>query len=179
MRLFFCILFYFFLTNAVYSSSISFNEKLNRFYILGKIELNDLSKVKKNIEKADSIFIRSEGGYRGKDIGKLVSQSNLPVYVGSFCYSACTMIILNSEQINASSESRFMFHDARLGSSSSVEEFKYYQNEILKIYVNAGANDKFIERVKTARKFDNSKYNQGWEIWLRCDELEKYFKFKN
>ena len=172
-------LFYFLLTNVAYSSSVSFNEKLNRFYILGKIELNDLSKIKKNVEKADSIFIRSEGGYRGKDIGKLVSQFNLPVYVGSFCYSSCTMIILNSEQINASSETRFMFHDARLDSSSSIEESKFYQSELLKIYVNSGANDKFIERVKTARKFDNSKYKQAWEIWLRCDELEKYFKFKN
>ena len=179
MRLFFCILFYFFLTNAVYSSSISFNEKLNRFYILGKIELNDLSKIKKNIERADSIFIRSTGGYRGGEIGELVSEFKLPVYVGSFCYSACTMITLNSEQINASPETRFMFHDARLVSSDSAEDAKFYQNESDKIYKNAGANNKFFERVKTARDFDKSNKKQGWEIWLRCDELEEYFKFKN
>lgn len=179
MKYFFSFLLYFFLTNIVYSSSVSFNEKLNRFYILGKIELNDLSKIKKNIERADSIFIRSTGGYKGGEIGKLVSEFKLPVYVGSFCYSACTMITLNSEQINASPETRFMFHDARLVSSDSAEDAKFYQNESDKIYKNAGANNKFFERVKTARKFDKSKNKQAWEIWLRCDELEEYFKFKN
>ena len=179
MKYFFSFLLYFFLTNIVYSSSVSFNEKLNRFYILGAIELNDLSKIKKNIERADSIFIRSTGGYRGEEIGKLVSEFKLPIYIGSFCYSACTMITLNSEQINASPETRFMFHDARLVSSDSAEDAKFYQNEIYKIYKNAGANNKFFERVKTARKFDKSKNKQAWEIWLRCDELEEYFKFKN
>jgi len=179
MKYFISFLLYFFLTNIVYSSSVSFNEKLNRIYILGNIELNDLSKIKKNIERADSIFIRSGGGYRGDDIGKLVSEFKLPVYVGSFCYSACTMITLNSEQINASPETRFMFHEARLDSSVSAEDTIFYRNEMNKIYKNAGANNKFFERVKTARKFDKSNKNQGWEIWLRCDELEEYFKFKN
>ena len=179
MKYFFSFLLYFFLTNIVYSSSVSFNEKLNRFYILGKIELNDLSKIKKNIERADSIFIRSTGGYRGVEIGKLVSEFKLPVYVGSFCYSSCTMITLNSEQINASPETRFMFHETRLVSGESAEDAKFYQKRIDKIYKNAGANNKFFERVKTVRKFDKSKNKQAWEIWLRCDELEEYFKFKN
>ena len=179
MKYFFSFLLYFFLTNIVYSSSVSFNEKLNRFYILGKIKLNDLSKIKKNIERADSIFIRSTGGYRGDEIGKLVSEFKLPVYVGSFCYSSCTMITLNSEQINASPETRFMFHETRLVSGESAEDAKFYQKRIDKIYKNAGANNKFFERVKTARKFDKSKNKQAWEIWLRCDELEEYFKFKN
>ena len=179
MKYFVIFSIYFFLTNFAYSSSVSFNEKLNRFYILGKIELNDLSKIKKNIERADSIFIRSTGGYRGGEIGKLVSEFKLPVYIGSFCYSACTMIILNSEQINASPETRFMFHDSRSDSSFSAEDAKFRRNEVNKIYKNAGANNKFFERVKTARDFDKSNKNQGWEIWLRCDELEEYFKFKN
>jgi len=157
---------------------VAYNEPLKRIYILGELTETDHYPFRKYANEAESVFLSFPGGARSEEISKMIVKNKLPVFVGRMCYSACTIISLSSHALYASEDTMFMFHEGRKAGAQSVSltDWRWHKNQLMLMYRRAGSTKEFTDKVKEARKKDTSRYDQNWELWVKCKDVKKYFK---
>ncbi|MAH53467.1 MAG: hypothetical protein CMI68_00710 [Candidatus Pelagibacter sp.] len=156
---------------------IYYNEPTKRIYILGTLEdeKDHLFFSRYVNDGAKSVFVNFSGGYGGPQIAPIIIKKKLPVFAGRFCFSTCAVISLSSPTLYASKKTIFLIHDSRAQPGYTIQDSKFSQKTLDKFLINAGANEKFMKKLKIERDKDISRFKTDWVIHLTCNDAKKYF----
>ena len=105
---------------------------------IGHVTLSSLQSVL-DMELSSTLLLRSEGGLLdiGMEIGEILREKKIDVFVSENCESACVIIALSGESLIVTRDARFGFHRASAVASNNSQLGRFIGNDGTEDYLSA------------------------------------------